>query len=266
MGFIGQHSLAARRVTSLATVTWGAVLIVAVVVALVAAGCSDAADGGPTNSNLVTSHLALSLPTGANIASVGYRVLSSEDVTLAAGTIDVSQSGASLSLDLILAPGSGDVIELSAVTSAGATCAGTSAPFDVTPGQPVFVGLTLICGGDQPDTGHCPTVQSWGVTPVVASVPLGTIDVGVTAGAPDATDPLTTSWIATAGSFVDASAAETQYVCTTAGPQTLALTVRDDASSPACAATATFLVSCVSSGDLGSPTPSVVSVQAPDRR
>ncbi|HZL17456.1 MAG TPA: hypothetical protein VFG23_06895 [Polyangia bacterium] len=228
----------------------------------VTVGCSDARDVGAEKSNVddadsIAGRLALSLPIGSNISSANYRVLSSENATLAAGVIDLSEAGASLSLDLILAPGTGDVVLLSAETSAGAACAGTSLPFDVTPGQPISVGLTLVCGGDQPSSSRCPSIQSWGVTPVGASVPVGTIDAGVVASSPEGSDPLSYVWMATAGTFLDASAADTRYVCTTAGPQTLTLTVRDDVSSPACAATASFLVSCVAGG---SPPPSVVSV------
>jgi len=227
----------------------------------VAGGCSNVADSGGASSDAFTSRLALVLPAGSNISSVSYLVLSSADVTLARGTIDVSRPGATLSLDLVLAPGIGDVVELEATTSTGASCSGTSAPFDVTPGQSTFIGLTLVCGGDQPSSANCPDIQSWTVTPVQASVPAGAITAGVTAIAPDATDPLSYAWIATAGAFVDPSAAATLYTCTTAGAQTLTLTVRDGASSPPCAATASFLVSCVSGGDAGSPSPprSVVS-------
>ena len=238
-----------------ATATFGLCAIAAAV------GCSDVREAGVGKSNAgepdsITSRIALSLPTGSQIGSANYRVLSSENVVLAAGAIDLSESGASLSLDLVLAPGTGDVVQLWAETSTGAACAGTSPPFDVTAGQPIFVGLTLVCGGDQPSSGRCPSIQSWGVTPVAVAAPAGTIDVGVVASSPDGSDPLAYDWIATAGTFLDASAADTRYVCTTVGPQTLTLTVRDDGSSPACGATASFLVSCLAGG---SPPPSVVS-------
>jgi hypothetical protein len=242
-------------VTPLATAAFGLCAIAA------AAGCSNARDAGVGESNAgeadsITSRLALSLPTGSNIGSANYRVLSSENVILAAGAIDLSESGASLSLDLVLAPGTGDVVQLWAETSAGASCAGTSPPFDVRPAQPIFVGLTLVCGGDQPSSSHCPSIQSWGVTPVAASGPVGIIDVGVVASSPEGSDLLSYDWIATAGTFLDASAADTRYLCTAVGPHTLTLTVRDDGPSPACAATASFLVSCVAGG---SPPSSVVS-------
>jgi hypothetical protein len=261
MGISSQRLSAERHSLSLGSAAVG--LCVAVVVA----GCSDSADIGAGDSNFVVTRLSLSLPAGSGILSVNYRALSSGNVTLAAGAIDVSDPGASLSLDLALPPGTGDVVLLSAQTAAGASCAGTSAAFDVTSGRPTFVGLTLICGGDQHGSSHCPSVQTWGVTPVEAPVPIGTIGVGVVAGSPDGSDRLSYDWVATAGFFFDASAAETSYVCTTAGPQTLTLTVQDQQSSPACAATASFLVSCVSPDDVGSPQPpSVVSALIPARR
>lgn len=262
MKYSRQRLFLTGHTTSLATATLG------ICVAAVVVGCSDARDVGVEESSagdagLITNRIALSLPTGLNISSADYRVLSSENATLAAGAIDLSGSGASLSLDLVLAPGAGDVVQLSAVTNTGAVCAGTSPPFDVTPGQPIFVGLTLVCGGDQLSSSHCPSIQSWGITPVVASAPAGTIDVGVVANSPDRGDPLSYAWMATAGTFLDASAADTLYVCTTVGPQTLTLTVRDDGSSPACGATASFLVSCLAGG---SPPPSVVSAPILDSR
>lgn len=225
----------------------------------VAVGCSETADSGAENPDALTSRLALVLPASANISSVDYLVRSSASVTLAAGTIDVSRAGATLSLDLVLAPGIGDVVELDATTSTGAACSGTSAPFDVTSGQPAFVGLTLVCGGDQPGSSSCPDIQSWTVTPVQAATPGGAIAVAVSATAPGATDLLFYAWIATSGGFVDPSAAATLYTCTTVGAQTLTLTVRDSGSSPPCAATASFLVSCVAGDDAGSPPRSVVS-------
>lgn len=257
MGFSRQRSFATGRTTSLAIAALG-------LCAAAAVGCSDAEAGNSNagDADSIASRIALSLPTGSNISSATYRVLSGANVILAAGAIDLSQSGAGLALDLVLAPGTGDVVQLWAETSAGAACAGTSPPFDVTPGQPIFVGLTLVCGGDQPSSSRCPSIQSWGVTPVGASAPVGTVDVGVVASSPDGSDPLSYDWIATAGTFLDASAADTLYVCTTAGPQTLTLTVRDDGSSPACAATASFLVSCAAAA--GSP-PSAVSAPILER-
>jgi hypothetical protein len=262
MRFSKQSSFATGDTMSLALVTLGLCGISAAI------GCSNSGDTGAENSNAgaadsIAGRIALALPTGSNIRSANYRVLSSENVILAAGAIDLSAAGASLSLDLVLAPGAGDVLQLWAETSSGAACAGTSPPFDVTSGQPIFVGLTLVCGGDQPSSSRCPSIQSWGVTPLGVAVPVGTIDVGVVASSPDGSDPLSYDWSATAGTFLDASAAHTLYVCTTAGAQTLTLTVRDDVSSPACAATASFLVSCVAGGP---PPPSAVSAPILDSR
>jgi hypothetical protein len=241
--------------------TRGAVVLVGATlgVDVAVAGCSDVGDLAAAESNVVTSRVALSLPSGSNISSVSYRVLSSGNATLAAGTIDVRDPGAALSLDLVLTPGTGDVVTLSAQTSSGAFCGGTSAPFDVRPGRPTFVSLTLVCGGDQPDSSSCPRIRSWALTPVQAEVPFGTIDVGVVAADLDGSDALSYSWTATGGALVDPSAAGTVYLCTAIGEQTLTLTVRDLQSTPACAATASFLVDCFSSSDVAAPPPRRVS-------
>jgi hypothetical protein len=217
---------------------------------LVSADCSDVA-----SSNLVTSRLALTLPEGSAISSVSYTVLSSKDAALAAGSIAVSDPNAVLSLDLVLAPGVGDVVELLATTSAGASCAGTSAPFDVVAGRSAFINLPVVCAGNQPSSSSCPDIQSWAVTPVQAAAPDGTIVAGVVASDSDPTQTLSYAWIATAGMFDDPSAASTIYTCTTIGSQTLTVTVRSGPSSSACAATATFLVDCVSPADAGATPP-----------
>jgi len=246
----GRSSLAkaAKRVAP-------AVLTLCVVGVVGVVGCVDAdrplSRTTSAHSDVVTSHLALSLPEGSTIDSVSYRVLSSGGATLLAGTIDVSQRGATLSLDLVLAPTLGDVAELSAQTSAGASCAGTSAPFDVVAGRPTFINLTLVCGGNQRNSNSCPDIESWTVAPVQAAAPDGLIDVAVAVNNPAA--ELSYAWIATAGSFADPSAASTVYRCTTVGAQTLTLTVSDQQSSPACAATATFLVGCSSTTDAEIP-------------
>jgi hypothetical protein len=218
------------------------------------AACSSAERVlGVNDADAVTGHFALSLPTGSTIASVSYQVVSSAGVTLLTGTSDLSERSAQLSLDLVLAPAQGDVVALSAQTSTGAACAGTSAPFDVVAGRPTFVNLALVCGGDQPSSSRCPVIQSWTVVPTQASAPDGFIDVAVTASDPSGTDRLTYTWFAAAGTFADPAAASTTYRCTAIGPQTLTLTVSDGQSSPVCTATGTFLVGCGSGADAGLP-------------
>lgn len=226
----------------------------ALTILIAMAACSgDDRALGVNDADAVTGHFALSLPAGSTIASVSYQVFSSAGVALLAGAIDLSEQSAQLSLDLVLAPAQGDVVALSAQTSAGAVCAGTSAPFDVVAGRPSFISLTLVCSGDQPSSSRCPTIQSWAVTPTQVSVPDGLIDVAVTAGDSGGTDRLTYAWGATAGSFADSAAPSTTYRCATLGPQTLTLTVSDGQSSPVCTATGTFLVSCDSGTDAGMP-------------
>jgi hypothetical protein len=253
--------------SSLARLLTGALAVNVLLLASVMAGCQDGrgainADSG--DDDVVASRVALSLPVGADIRAVNYQVLSAAGVSLAAGTIGLEDQNATLSLDLVLGPGVGDRVALAAQTSAGASCAGTSAPFDVVPGRATFVGLTLVCGGDQPSSSHCPALGSWSVAPIEAATPFGAIQVGATVDASAAGDPLSYLWFATAGAFADPTAPATQYFCTTAGPQTLSLVVRDDASAPACTVSASFLVGCVAGTDGGSAPPSAVSAPAPN--
>jgi len=97
---------------------------------------------------------------------------------------------------------------------------------------------------------RCPLVTSWMASPLQASVPSGMIDVKVSATEPpdagvDAgATPLDFQWAATAGAFSQPSNPATVYTCTTAGPQTLTVTVTDKHRRVPCADMATFQVTC----------------------
>jgi hypothetical protein len=70
--------------------------------------------------------------------------------------------------------------------------------------------------------------------------------VSVAATDADAGDTLTYAWSATAGTFVGASLATTQYTCAAAGDQTLSVVISDNHMPSACSITATFpVVSCL---------------------
>jgi hypothetical protein len=218
-------------------------------IAAIATACGDARE-----PETVSVRAALTLPADTNITSLTYAALSSSGATLDLGTIAVSNPNAILSLNLMLPPGTGDVVKLAATTSAGTSCTGTSAPFDVVPRAPTSVSLTLVCG-DQPQAATCPQIQAWTVTPEQAVVPDGTVTAQVTVAEADATQPLSYSWVATAGSLSgvsgDASGASTTYTCTTVGSQSLMLTVTAGTPPLACATTAVFVVDCLAGTDAG---------------
>jgi len=217
-------------------------------VALIAAACSGASD-----PQTVTMRAALTFPVGSNITSVTYAVLSSSGVFLQGGTVAVSDPNATVWLNLMLDPATGEVVQLAATTNAGASCTGQSSPFDVVAGGATFIDVTLVCGGGEASSTSCPEVHSLTVAPEQAVFPDGTISAGVSVTETDATQQLSYSWTATAGTFSDASAASTTYTCGTVGPQTLTLTVTEGTPPWTCAATSTFLVECIAGADAGAP-------------
>src|SRR6201986_2427830 len=72
-----------------------------------------------SNPNAGDVELALVLPGGATISTVNYTILSSTSAQLAAGSINVSDPNATISLDITLPAGTGDTVALSATTSTG---------------------------------------------------------------------------------------------------------------------------------------------------
>ena len=207
-----------------------------------------------------TAKLAL-LIDGATVSSVAYTVLSSTNATLASGTINVSDPNATISIDLSLPAGTGDVVKLTATTSTGLPCSGTSTPFNIVSGQSTTVNLTLTCGGGitptSPGTAtitatvvqgdNCPSIVASSASPAQTSVG-GSISVSALATDPDTTltppDVLTYAW-SPAANFLAPTSASTTYNCTAAGTQTLTLTVNDNHVPTSCPAVITMTVNCV---------------------
>ena len=126
----------------------GAVLRLATLgVCLVAAACSQAAPPleGALDAGTFQGTLALSLPPDSGLTAVSYKILSGTGATLASGVFAIDESNPTASLMLALPLGSGEVIELQGITSGGAPCHGTSAPFNVVESQAVNLGVTLVC-------------------------------------------------------------------------------------------------------------------------
>jgi hypothetical protein len=208
-----------------------------------------------------TAKLALIID-GATVSSVAYTVLSSTNATLASGTINVSDPNATLSLDISLPPGTGDVVKLTATTSTGLPCTGTSPPFNVVSGQATNVTLTLTCGGGGQSTApgsvgitatvvqgdNCPSIVASSASPAQTSVG-GTISVSGLATDPDTSltppDVLTYAW-APAANFDAPTSPSTNYHCTAAGTQTLTLSVNDNHVPASCPLTTiTMTVHCI---------------------
>lgn len=242
-----------------------ALAAVALLGGAVATSCSKTTN--PTNVG--TAQLALIIG-GATVNSVAYTVLSSTNATLASGTIDVSDPNATISVDLSLPAGTGDIVKLTATTSTNLPCTGTSLPFDVISGQSTSVSLTLVCGGGGQSTApgsvgitatvvagdNCPSIISSAASPAQTSVG-GSLSVSALATDPDTTatppDVLTYSW-SPAANFTSPTSASTKYNCTAAGVATLTLTVNDNHVPTSCPATITMTVNCVNVAICGNGT------------
>jgi hypothetical protein len=202
-------------------------------------GCQGQSGGSSAEEGQVV--LALTIPGGATISSVSWTVKSSSNHPLASGTTNTSRSGATASFAVGLAPGTGDVLTMTATTSAGETCTGSSAPFNVVANQTSPVSISLNCQAFTTDGGlgsvvvmgtvvpgdGCPALASWTISPEAAAANGGQIDVSATATDADSGDTLTYQWSAPAGSFANAAATATTYTCGPAGSQVLHLLVSD---------------------------------------
>lgn len=200
-------------------------------------------DGTPiTSAASGPVQLDLSSPPGAVIDAIDWRVLSSSGAVLSAGHVDSSAPSSSPSVIVSVPSGLGETVGVSATLDGGVTCTGTSAPFNVTPGQQVNVAVGVVCGpaGGNGDLGSllvtatvvpgddCPALTSWLIAPAPPPSTGERIDVDAIARDADPGDSLAYAWSATAGSFVDATATGTTYLCAAPGPQTLTVTIADN--------------------------------------
>ncbi len=216
--------------------------------------------------------LAVVLPSGATISSVTYAVKNSSSATIAGpGTFTVTDPNATISLDIVVpvtpTGDAGDTVTLSAMTSTGQSCTGTSAPFPVVAGTNTPVMMTLTCGtatasGPTGNVGitttlvegdHCPNILSAVIGPDQTSVG-GTASVAATASDADASETLSFVWTPSAnisGQVNTATSSSLTYTCTASGIQTLVLTVSDNHSPTVCTTTASLTINCVNVATCG---------------
>jgi hypothetical protein len=197
--------------------------------------------------------LALTLPDGESVSNVSWKVFSSSNAVVASGSLNTSGSR-TISFISSMAPGMGDTVEMTAMTSTGVSCMGTSSAFNVVAGQSVPVSVNLQCDVTPSDAGalgsvvvsgaivpgdHCPTLSSYFISPqqTMGSAP---IDVTVMGGDSDQGDMLTYAWTASSGTFANAAAATTQYTCGATGMQTLTVAITDDHAPTPCTTHITF--------------------------
>ena len=218
-------------------------------------GCAGQGTGAPTGE----VRLALSLPDGTSVSSVTWKVLSATNAVVVSGTLATSGSQRP-SFIASLPSAVGDTVNMTATTSAGVTCAGTSDPFDVIAGHAVTVDVDIVCGATATDGGsgtiivsgtfvpgdHCPVLTTWLISPQAAGA-ADPIDVTVGASDEDSGDVLSYAWTATAGTFTNAASTTTQYHCGPTGAQTLTVRVSDNHAPVPCTSSISFpSVDCLS--------------------
>jgi hypothetical protein len=218
-------------------------------------GCTG---GSSADEPVGQVQLALSLPDGTAVNSVAWKILSSSNAVIVSGTLNTSGTRTP-SLIASLPAATGDKVNMTATTTAGVSCAGTSPSFDVVAGQSTSVAVNIVCEATVAEAGngsvvvsgtvvvgdHCPTLTTWLITPqqTAAADP---IDIAITAADADVGETFTYAWTATAGTFASATAATTQYTCTTPGAQTLSVAVTDSHAPVPCTTHVTFpAVSCL---------------------
>jgi hypothetical protein len=204
--------------------------------------------------------IAFAIPDGTTISLVNYSITSTPGGAGPSGSFNTSDKNATASFDIALPPtaaGVTDTVTLTATTSAGVACSGTSMPFTIASGVPTIVNMTLMCGGGSQSTvpgtvdvratvttgDNCPNITQAVVAPAQTSVG-SSISVSATAADADATDMLTFAW-APAANFTSPVAASGTYLCTAPGTQTLTLSVNDNHPGGGCVASVTFTVNCV---------------------
>jgi hypothetical protein len=229
----------------------------------VAVNCSSKRPG-PTGPDGVVS-MALSLPSGVTISSVSYTIHSNQPASPPAdktGTVNTSNSMATASVETSYPASTNDTVTMTATTSDGAPCTGTSPEFVVTSGGQALVGLTLTCGLLPADGGAgsvrvnatvvdnsdiCPVLNAWSVSPLTTG-PTGTIDVSSAASDGNAGDTLTYQWTASPAPATDpfssSSSAATQFNCPGTGNFALTITVDDRHTPTHCTAVRTINIAC----------------------
>ena len=213
--------------------------MVSLLLAVAASACDDT-----SNAPVPTTQVALALPSGWSVLEVAWVVQGADGSTVASGTQDVGLPQDTASLSFALPAGQGDILYLSALTASGVACSGTSAPFNVVPGVPGDISVAMSCQTTDYAQSGCPDILVQGPTPPAAAVPHGTVSVVVTASDPDGAAVPSLAWFATAGTFGHTTPGSTVYTCSTAGTQTIFLTVTDQVPS-GCSTTFSLPVTCL---------------------
>jgi hypothetical protein len=244
-GADGSCVASSARLTMIKTlVSWCSVLLF-----VAAAGClappRSAVGGGQTGS--ITANLALGPHDSLHAA--GYAI-SGPGAFVRSGSIDVSHS-ATLSATIGGLPaGDGYTISITGTATDGVTTCAGAAPFSIAARMTALISIQVLCRAPA-TTGIvqingtvdvCPVLDSIGASP--GEVAVGS-SIALTSTAHDSDGgpgALAYAWTVTGGvgTVAPASAQNTSFTCTSAGPATIALAVTDGLCSDGLAVT----VSC----------------------
>jgi hypothetical protein len=218
------------------TMNWSSLQAVAwcLVLTLVAVGCSTSDDTSKANPCLTASRINLEVGDGAVINEVEYEI-SGNSIEPMGGTINTSAPGATASVETFgIPPGEGYLVMMVATSVDGTlTCSG-AATFDVGVGVSTEVDVLLHCKGSERFGGVrvngklniCAELDKVAVAPLQTASGYA-LDVSA-AGSDEEGDSVEYSWTATGGSFDDASAAQTIFVCGEAEEEQITIEVSDD--------------------------------------
>ncbi|HMJ16427.1 MAG TPA: PKD domain-containing protein [Polyangiaceae bacterium] len=226
-------------------------------------GCSeddsDAPRKGARSGKEASLHFAIDIGGGVTLDEVNYVIDNDGNPAApndAAGPIDVSQAGSTISAEVGVPLGSNYIAYLTASSADGTVeCEGQSSTFNVTSTtDDVEVGVSLRCtntvtgeeigsvriNADASVTSStCPSVSSYAVSPLQVGVG-GTIRLTSASSGANAT----VRW--SEGATTIATTANATYTCAAAGAHTLTLTVGSSAEA-SCASTKTISVTCAGS-------------------
>jgi hypothetical protein len=207
--------------------------------------------GGSHTDSVGEAHLAVVIQGGIVVNTVSYTV--SGPGVNQMGTIDVSHSSAISAVLSGLPAGGPDTVALTATSADNSvSCSGTSAPFTVTAHQTSSVTVMMDCHV-APHTGSVLVNGAINVCPVSDGISAnpGDIAIGFPAALSEAAhdvdngpSPLSYHWSAPSGSFSDPTSASPTFICNTAGPVVLTVTVSDGDMTPGCAATSSATITC----------------------
>src|SRR5262249_21610262 len=180
----------------------------------------------------IEGSVALTIPhSSIVITSVHYTITGNG--TSVSGDIPVPMPNDPVTALISGLPAGPYTVTLTATSTDGRTTCQGPDPVTLLEGMTTPVTVLLPCQ-TKADTGNvaitgsfqlCPDVQSAIATPSATLVgPYDILDVTATASQPQG-HPLTYMWSATSGTFDNASAAQTVFRCTAAGPTTISLTV-----------------------------------------